>query len=48
MKTLDSLSGGDRTKWDYYLDMNVIDFLNWLSFQKDKQRMAQLNAIHNK
>ena len=35
--TLDNLSNNDRTKWDYFLDMNVIAFLNALSYYKDKQ-----------
>jgi len=35
--TLDSLSNNDRSKWDYYLDMNVVAFLNTLAYFKDKQ-----------
>lgn len=34
---LDNLTNGDRTKWDYYLNMGGIDFLNYLAFLKDKQ-----------
>lgn len=36
--TIDKLSKGDRTKWDFYLNMNVVAFLNYLSFVKDKNR----------
>ena len=49
--TLDSLSNHDRTKWDYFLDMNVIAFLNYIAYEKDKQnhiaeqtRLAERNA----
>lgn len=35
--TLDNISGNDRTKWDYYLNMNTIAFLNTLAYYKDKQ-----------
>ena len=35
--TLDSLSNNDRTKWDFFLDMNVVAFLNTLAYFKDKQ-----------
>lgn len=35
---LDYLSNHDRTKWDYYLNMNVIAFLNTLSFYKMKEQ----------
>lgn len=33
---LDTLSGGDFTKWNYFLDIGVVELLNLLSFQKDK------------
>ena len=35
--TLDNLSNNDRTKWDFFLDMNVVAFLNTLAYYKDKQ-----------
>jgi hypothetical protein len=35
--TLDNLSNNDRTKWDAFLDMNVVAFLNTLAYYKDKQ-----------
>jgi uncharacterized protein YfaT (DUF1175 family) len=34
--TLDSLSQGDHSKWEYYTNLGVIEFLNVVSFQKDK------------
>lgn len=36
--TLDNMSGKDRTKWDYYLNMNVVAFLNYLSYIKDRNK----------
>lgn len=35
---LDSLSNSDRSKWDYFLNMGVIEFLNTLAFYKDKEK----------
>jgi hypothetical protein len=32
------MSNGDRTKWDYYTEMNVVAFLNYLSYISDKER----------
>lgn len=34
--TLDNLSNNDRTKWAFFTDMEVIEFLNELSYRKDK------------
>ncbi len=39
--TLDNLSGKDRTKWDFFLNMNVVSFLNYLSYIKDKNKWQQ-------
>lgn len=39
--TLDGLSNNDRTKWDYFLDMKIIEFLNTLSYFRDKQKDQQ-------
>ena len=36
--TLDELANGKRRDWDYFIEMNVIEFLNTLSFYKDKQQ----------
>ena len=33
--TLDNLSGKDRTKWDYFLNLPIIQFLNLLSYHID-------------
>ena len=30
------MSNNDRTKWDFYFDLNVIEFLNTVVFFKDK------------
>lgn len=35
--TLDNLSNHDRTKWGFFYDMNIIEFLNSISFYRDKQ-----------
>lgn len=35
--TLDVLSGGDRSKWEYLLELDVIEFLNYMAFVKDKK-----------
>lgn len=39
--TLDRLSMGDRTKWDYYLELNARDFCSWMSYLKDKAEMEK-------
>ncbi len=39
--TIDILAKGDRTKWDYFLDMNIVAFLNYLAFLKDKNKWQQ-------
>jgi hypothetical protein len=35
---IDSLSNGDRTKWNYFTEMGVVEFLNTLAYYKDKQQ----------
>ena len=35
--TLDAMSNNDRTKWDYFGNMKVIEFLNTLTYYKVKQ-----------
>ena len=30
------MCNNDRTKWDYFFNMNVIEFLNTVSFYIDK------------
>jgi hypothetical protein len=32
------MAGGDRTKWQYFLDMTLVEFLNAVSFHNEKQR----------
>lgn len=34
--TINDMANNDRTKWDFYFDMNVTEFLNTASFYKDK------------
>ena len=34
--TINDMSNNDITKWDYFFKMNVIEFLNTVSFFKDK------------
>ena len=47
--TLDNLSGGDPTKWNYYRRLNVIEFLTVVSYFKDKhneqKRIAERERI---
>jgi len=33
---VNDLSNNDRTKWDYFFKMNVIELLNTVTFYKDK------------
>jgi len=35
--TINDMAGNDRTKWDYFFKMNVIELLNATSFYKDYQ-----------
>jgi hypothetical protein len=30
------LAGGDKTKWDYFFKMGVVEFLNLVTFQIDE------------
>lgn len=38
LKTVDAIANNDRTKWDYFLNMSLIEFLNAVSFHNEKQR----------
>ena len=40
------MAGGDRTKWDFFLQMSLVEFLNAVSFYNEKQRAKteRLNA----
>jgi hypothetical protein len=33
---INNMSNNDRSKWDFYFDLNVIEFLNTVVFYKDK------------
>jgi hypothetical protein len=48
--TLNNLSNNDRSKWDYYGEMNVIEFLNTVVFYKEKSEyeLAQWQAAQRK
>jgi len=45
---LDNLSNSDRTKWDYFLEMNVIAFLNTLSFYRHKEKQLERKQLEMK
>jgi hypothetical protein len=32
------LAGGDRTKYDFYFDMPIVEFLNAYAFENEKVR----------
>jgi hypothetical protein len=32
------MSNGDRSKWDYLLDMGVVEFLNYMAYLSDKTK----------
>jgi hypothetical protein len=34
--SINDICKDDRTKWDYFFKMNVIEFLNTMTFYKDK------------
>ena len=48
--TINAMSNNDRSKWDYYFDLNVIEFLNSVTFYKDKAdedyRVSEQNRRH--
>ncbi len=46
LKMVDNIAGGDRTKWDFFLNMPLVEFLNAVSFQteKDRARTERLNT----
>ena len=49
--TLDNLSNCQPEKWDYFLNLPVIEFLNLVSYYKSKQayeRQMIKNASRNK
>lgn len=46
---INQMANNDRSKWDYYFDMNVIEFLNTIAFHKDRaeQERIELERIKN-
>ena len=46
--TLDEVSGGDVLKFDSILKMNVVEFLNWLAYLKDKKKWQEQQAMSQK
>jgi hypothetical protein len=36
------MANGDGTKWDYYWELNAVEFLNRVMFAKDKQKHNEL------
>lgn len=50
--TLDNISGEDPTKWPYYYDLNVIEFLTICSYYKDKaeekERQLEVQRLKRK
>lgn len=35
---IDRMAGGDRSKWDYFLNMQLVEWLNTVAFFTDKWR----------
>ena len=47
---IDKMADGKREMWDYYFDLNIIEFLNTVAFYKDKtdhERKEQERALRN-
>lgn len=49
LRVVDSLAGGDRTKYDYFFEMSVVEFLNAYSLKNEeaRQRSERLNQAAN-
>ena len=45
LKTIDGMAGGDRTKWNFFLNMTLVEFLNAVSFYNEKKR-AQTERLN--
>lgn len=41
LEIVDKIVKGDRTKWDFILDMSLIEFLNAMAFYKAKTKERQ-------
>lgn len=37
LATIDELARGERERWDYFLQMNLVEFFNEMAFRKDKK-----------
>ena len=50
LELVDKLCRGDRTKWDYFLQMGLIEFLNTVAFYKStkKEQSKRLEQAANK
>ena len=47
---IDKMADGKREMWDYYFDLNIIEFLNTVAFYKDKtdhERKEHERALRN-
>ena len=38
LATIDQLARGERERWEYFLNMNIVEFFNTLAFNKDKNK----------
>jgi hypothetical protein len=38
---INTMANNDRSKWDYFFEMNIIEFLNAVCFSKDKAEHEQ-------
>ena len=43
--TVDELASGDRTKWEYYLNMNIVEFFNEMAYRKDRREQTNKEII---
>lgn len=43
--TLDNVANGDITKWEYILNMNCIEFLNYITYKSLKAKWEESTRI---
>ena len=43
--TVDELASGDRTKWEFYLNMNIVEFFNEMAYRKDRKLQTNKEII---
>ena len=48
MYTVHILCKYDRTKWDYFMEMNIIDFFNYMSLEQDIEKERELQRMMQK